>query len=181
MSEWCEWTSERCVRTSKRTSEWPSNFVSIHDCPEPQCDDDRQRRWHGPEKMAGWKGGEVKGYLPTAWRRARCAQEDRRVSWGETKIWCKAAWCRTNLVKGGEKKMLSWKFDYLYMQIILEGLWRQYCHPISYCMNSFKTLPVPASVMKHDLFRNYVRWYGVIHKKLFHKSEEKMLWKMKMI
>ena len=34
---WSKWTSERCERTSKRTSEWPSNYVSILVCSRPQC------------------------------------------------------------------------------------------------------------------------------------------------
>ena len=38
-------TSERCERMSKRTSEWPSTYVSILVCSRPHCKVQRMTNW----------------------------------------------------------------------------------------------------------------------------------------
>ena len=39
--------SERCERTSKRMSEWPSTYVTILVCSRPQCDGKGRRTRQG--------------------------------------------------------------------------------------------------------------------------------------
>ena len=46
---WSKQMSERCEKTSKRTSEWPSTLVCIFRCSGPQCDGLTTKRsefWH---------------------------------------------------------------------------------------------------------------------------------------
>ena len=66
---WSKQTSERCERTSERTSEWPSTYVSILVCSRPQCRG-RERRNEGGENHEG----EVKKEEPL-----HCGLEPTRI------------------------------------------------------------------------------------------------------